>query len=656
MQPGAALDYALPAAAPAMANRKGRGRAGDGSASPQGLAYTLRRPDQGVIMAGIVGWFEWRDAPQGSGAADDAGALLGAIAAAGGGDGDPAPGGLHVLGLHGRAVATDSGPALQHAGDGVAALLSEPTSLGGAADVAAAYRTDPAGFLDRVHGPFALAVAEPGRLTLAVDRAGIRPLYVLEHGGRVWFASRLAALTAVPGFSAEVDDQALFDYLYFQMIPSPGTVYRRVRKLLPAERLTFGSGRSEARFYWRMPYRDDNPSGFDALRDEFRDLLPRVVGDAAGSDRAELGCFLSGGTDSSTVAGTLRSLRGQPVPTYSMGFAAEGFDEMDYARIAARHFQTRAREFYVTADEVVDSVPRVAGFCDEPFGNASIVPAYLCARYARGDGISRMLAGDGGDEIFGGNERYANQWVFELYGRAPAAARGMLEAGLRLPGLGRTGPGRKAQSYVAQARVPLPDRMQSYNFLHRTPLAEIFAPDFLARVDTGEPLANLREVYGRTVSRAAVNRMMHLDLKITLADNDLRKVNQACALAGMEVRYPLLDDRMLEFAASVPPGMQLRRTRLRWFFKQALADFLPREIIDKRKQGFGLPVGLWMAEHAPLRELTGDSIAAFRRRGIVSPAYIDWVQQSHRSQHASYYGVMLWLLVMLEQWLQQHGA
>jgi asparagine synthase (glutamine-hydrolysing) len=168
-------------------------------------------------------------------------------------------------------------------------------------------------------------------------------------------------------------------------------------------------------------------------------------------------------------------------------------------------------------------------------------------------------------------------------------------------------------------------------------------------------LANLREVYGRTASAATINRMMHLDLKITLADNDLRKVNQACELAGVEVAYPLLDDRMMAFAASVPPGMQLRGTRLRWFFKQALRDFLPPQTLRKRKQGFGTPVGLWMTGHAPLRELTGDSLAALRGRGILRPTYLDWVLRQHRETHTSYYGVMLWVLVMLEQWLQARG-
>ena len=181
----------------------------------------------------------------------------------------------------------------------------------------------------------------------------------------------------------------------------------------------------------------------------------------------------------------------------------------------------------------------------------------------------------------------------------PVAA--LIPFGSRIPAV------RKARSYIAQARVPLPDRFETYNFLHRTPLAEVFDPDFLAAVDAESPLVNLREVYARTASTATVNRMMHLDLKITLADNDLRKVEQACGLAGVDVAYPLLDDAMLEFAARLPAEMQVKGGQLRWFFKRALEDFLPQEIIRKTKHGFGLPVGIWMAEHAQLRDLTGDS-------------------------------------------------
>ena len=560
---------------------------------------------------------------------------------------------IRSVGLCGGVTDAVAGDVFQD--DACIVLLSD-TGFMTAAEAAARYRSDGEGLLDDLHGPFALALLDrpQQRLLLAVDRAGARGLYLVRGDGYIGFATRLAALRQLPGWTPAVSDQALFDYLYFHMIPSPGTIYSGVTKLLPAQLLRLdGVGAPAAgRFYWHMPYRNGR-ARFSDLRAEFRRLLPEVVGDA-GAGAGKVGCFLSGGTDSSTVSGTWQQLQGAPVPTYSIGFDAEGFDEMAYARIAARHFGTAPREYYVTAQDVVEAVPQVAAFCDEPFGNASIVPAFCCARFARNDGIEAMLAGDGGDEIFGGNERYANQWLFEQYARVPGALRGLLEAAIAVPGLAALAPARKAQSYIAQAKIPLPDRFETYNFLHRTPLADIFEPEFLGKVDTEAPLANLREVYARTASGSAINRMMHLDLKITLADNDLRKVNQACQLAGIDVRYPLLDDRMLAFAATVPPDMQLKRTHLRWFFKQALRDFLPPEITAKRKHGFGLPVGLWMRDHPPLAELTRQSVARLKQRGIVRADYIDWIEQQHRGGHASYYGVFLWILVMLEQWLDTH--
>jgi asparagine synthase (glutamine-hydrolysing) len=528
----------------------------------------------------------------------------------------------------------------------------------GARELAELYREHGDALPAQLLGSFALAVIdrEHRRMLLAVDRTGNRALYLARTGEAIAFSSRLNALRRVPGFRPEIPRQALFNYLYLHMIPSPGTVYAGVEKLLPAQSISFSAAGRTARFYWQMPYRDDNRERFKDLRDEFRALLPRVVERAAAGTQG-VGAFLSGGTDSSTVAGTLQQLRGQPVSTYSMGFSAQGFDEIEYARIAARHFHTRSNEYYVTPEDIVETVPAIAGYCDEPFANASIVPAYLCARFARFDGTSRLLAGDGGDEIFGGNERYATQGVFERYGRVPGLLRrGFIEPVAALVPFGsRISPVRKARSYIAQAKVPLPDRFETYNFLQRTPLAEVFEPDFLDAVDAASPLDNLREVYARTASAATINRMMHLDLKITLADNDLRKVNQACGLAGVDVVYPLLDAEMLEFAARVPPGMQVHGGSLRWFFRRALDDFLPREILRKTKHGFGLPVGIWTAEHAPLRDLAGDSIAALRRRHILQPAYIDWLQEKHTGEHASYYGVMLWVLVMLEQWLAHHG-
>jgi asparagine synthase (glutamine-hydrolysing) len=559
-----------------------------------------------------------------------------------------------------------------HSDDDCAVLLSDADQGPSASSFAADYLLHGGDSISRLRGPFALALFDKrdGSLRLAIDRVGARSLYVLRRPGLLLFASRLDALKRLWGQRLQISDQAIFEYLYFHMIPSPRTIYTGVAKLLPAQVLHFtdldsGSPPSE-HFYWRMPYEDDRskpgPQGaatdVDALRAEFRDLLPQAIGDAGGlhsSSPDTVGCFLSGGTDSSTVAGTWRQVRGEAVRTYSMGFAAEGFDEMEYARIAARHFNTTPREYYVTPTDVVEAVPKVVAYCDEPFGNASVVPAFLCARFAKTDGIDVMLAGDGGDEIFGGNERYANQWLFEQYGQVPGPLKALLSNVASVPSFASFAPVRKLQSYITQANVPLPDRLETYNFLHRTALSEIFEDEFLRRVNTDGPLENLREVYLRTGSASSINRMMHLDLKITLADNDLRKVNQACGLAGVEARYPLLDDRILAFAASVPSELHLKRRHLRWFFKRALRDFLPPEIISKRKHGFGLPVGLWMKEHPPLKALADASVASLKQRGIIRPSYIDWIGEQHRLGHASYYGVMLWVLVMLEQWLQRES-
>jgi asparagine synthase (glutamine-hydrolysing) len=295
----------------------------------------------------------------------------------------------------------------------------------------------------------------------------------------------------------------------------------------------------------------------------------------------------------------------------------------------------------------------VARADDEPFGNASAVPTYCCARLARADGIHVMLAGDGGDEIFGGNTRYAKQTLFEAYRLVPGPLRaGFVEPLLGIPGLSRVPGVRKALSYVRQARVPLPDRLESYNFLVRERLAEILDGDFLSVISPEQPFEVMREVYERTASGSAVNRMMHLDLKQTLADNDLRKVTRMCSLAGIDVRYPLLDEEMVAFSGLVPSSQKVRGTRLRPFFKAALADLLPPEIIAKQKHGFGLPFGLWLRAHRGLRELAYDSLSDLGKRGFLRSSYIDGLLSRHATQDASYFGVMIWVLMMLEQWLQ----
>lgn len=506
-----------------------------------------------------------------------------------------------------------------------------------------------------IHGNFSLAILDLAEQSafLALDRIGAEKLAYATGPEGLVFASQVDMVAGHPAVGRELDHQGLFNFIYFFQVPAPGSVFKGVSKLLPAQWVQWRKGQLSQGFYWALQYQDEPRNDFDAQSRRFNALLRDCVQRSVGGD--EVAAFLSGGTDSSTVCGVLKEVSGQR-RAYSIGFDAGGFDEMEYARIAAKRFGLDAREYYLQQADVLEAIPLIARHYDEPFANESAVPTYFCARLAAADGYKVMLGGDGGDEIFGGNERYAKQKVFEAYHLLPAPLRkAVLEPLVHLPGLGALPPFRKARSYIRQANIPLPERMESYNFIYRQPLGEMFVPDFLAGVDTGEPATWLKEVYDRADSDSFINRMLHLDLKFTLADNDLRKVGGMTEAAGIEVRYPLLDDALVDFSGEVPPDWKVKGQYLRWFFKKALTGFLPDEIINKSKHGFGLPFGLWARDYAPLRERVEARFDAMQGRGILQPAYVDHIRQEHMSGHATYFGRMVWQILILEEWLEARG-
>jgi asparagine synthase (glutamine-hydrolysing) len=299
----------------------------------------------------------------------------------------------------------------------------------------------------------------------------------------------------------------------------------------------------------------------------------------------------------------------------------------------------------------------IAAYYDEPFGNSSALAAYYCAKLAKEHGIQRLLAGDGGDEIFAGNERYAKQMLFEHYHRLPTFVSGALEAALNhLPaGLARQKLPFKAKRYIEQAKAPMPDRLQDYNFLHRHDVATIFEADFLSQVDALQPLALLKASYDRPEQASVLNRMLYMDWKTTLHDNDLVKVNRMCELAGLEVAYPLLDQRIVDLSCRIASSDKLKGQKLRWFYKQAMAGFLPDAIINKSKHGFGLPFGIWLKDHQPLQTMAYDAIHDLKKRGYFKPQFLDHAIQMHQSVHAAYYGELIWILMMLELWFAGKG-
>lgn len=508
--------------------------------------------------------------------------------------------------------------------------------------------------LKHIHGSFSLAIIdlENNSALLAIDRIGVSPLCYSYKNSSLIFSSSAKSIVQHPDVKKELSPQSIYNYLYYHMVPSPDSIYKDVQKLLPGQYIHIKGGQVTKDFYWELDYKDSTSLSEDDLSSRLQQLLMRNI--HRYTRYGKTGAFLSGGTDSSTMAGVLSRELGEGVDTFSIGFDADGFDESEYARITSRHFKTSHHEYNVTPDDVADAIPFIASSYDEPFGNASAVPTYFCAKMARENGIDVMIAGDGGDEIFAGNERYAKQQIFEKYFKLPLFLRKKILEPLFIntPGIDKIPVIKKISSFINQACTPLPDRLEAYNFMHHYPLDEIFYPEFLSEINIDEPLGINREVYQRTRSAHHVNRMMHLDMKNTLADNDLRKVGKMCDLAGVQVFYPLLDEELVEFAAKIPAEIKLKEGRLRYLFKYALKDFLPQETLTKSKHGFGLPFGIWLKDNARLQDITRSSMDSLAKRGIIKPSFIEQLMKQHRYEHASYYGVMVWIMIMLQYWLE----
>jgi asparagine synthase (glutamine-hydrolysing) len=529
---------------------------------------------------------------------------------------------------------------------------------GPAAALREAYRRFDDELFAHLHGEFALCVVDLQRRTvvLAVDRFCTYSLaYAVTPDGDLVFGTSSRAVSASRLVGARIAPASLYQYLFFNIVPTPHSIFAGVTTLQPGNRLRFAADRAQVRRYFRPAFTRAKAPSMRVLGDELHTALERAV--ARCRPDAATGAFLSGGLDSSTVAGLLHRLGTRPARTFSIGFDVPGFDELEYARSVARHFGTQQHEYYVTADDVARAAEPVARAYDEPFGNSSAIAVYLCARLAAERGIGTLFAGDGGDEIFGGNARYSKQLIFAAYWKLPPALRTRVMEGVLLaPWMPRRVPLlSKLQSYIEQARLPMPDRLESYNLFHREGAQRILHPDFVCQVDLSQPVADLRSWYAAVESEDFVDRLLGLDWKLTLADNDLRKVGRMCELAGVDVRYPMLDEDLFDIALRLPARYKVRPFELRWFYRRALRGFLPESTIRKRKHGFGLPFGLWMRDHAPLRTLVMDCLADMRQRRIIDPGFIDLVVSRHATDHATYYGTFIWTILMLELWLRNRS-
>ena len=543
-------------------------------------------------------------------------------------------------------------PRWRHAG-----LAEEQQKHGSAAALRRAYRKYGLELFERIVGAFAFAILDPSanRALLAVDRMGIHQLYYSSHDHQLVFGSSADLVRTHPAVGATIPLQAVYNYLHAYVCRSPGTIYAEQRKLGPAQYLEWKDGHARVASYWRTPFAPDRSRSAHELGEALVSQVRQAIRQCLPDGPSGVGAFLSGGLDSSTVAGMLSEVTTGPADTFTIGFGESSYDEMRYAEATSRRFGTRSHRYYLTPDDVVAMAPKIAAYYDEPFGNSSAVPTYFCASLARQTGLSCMLAGDGGDEILAGNSRYLDQYAYMRYTELPGVIRSAIRlAAFQAPFLCNTQLWERARRYISRADLPLPERLEAFNFYQIERMAEVFERDALSEIDLDAPWRETREIYEGAASADPLQRMMHLDLKQALADADLKKVTGMCELAGIDVRFPFLDDGLVDFCATIPSELHMTDRRLRAFFKDAFKAFLPAEVIDKKKHGFGMPFYEWTRDHPALRELAYDSLKSLSGRHLMRSAFIDKVMSEHARTGVTVYDGLVWDLMMLELWLQSH--
>jgi asparagine synthase (glutamine-hydrolysing) len=571
----------------------------------------------------------------------------------------PAPGGLET---DADASAWARGAAAScRLGDGGSALLvGAPYHLGAEQGtpkleaIAGGLLEHPETTLASLGGPFAIAVVCPSRqeILLAVDRFAIENLFFTHSAEGIAFANRSRTLAAHPAVGNRFSLQGVFESIYFHWLPGPSAGYLGMERLLPGHYAHWRAGKLEIKPYWQPRFDVDTGATEAAQCAALRDSLELAVTRRLPERHAA--CFLSGGLDSSTVTGFAAKHRPEDTVAYTIGFEADGYDEMEFARTVARHFGVRHESYYVTPDDVIDALPAIVDEFDAPFGNASAIPTYYCAKLAAEHGHRSMLAGDGGDELFGGNARYSKQLVFEHYWRMPAPLRkGLLEPLLAHSPLGRLGgPFGKAASYVRQASVPLPDRLMTYNLLNFVRPETFLHPDVLAGLDFTAPSRVLRDMYEAPADTDTLNRLLKLDWRITLADSDLPKVSRMCALAGVDVSYPMLDEAVVDASLRLPPATKATPTALRPLFRKAFADFLPEATLTKSKQGFGLPFGVWLHTKPRMMDFAEAQLSGLASSGLLRDDFPQKFLSGRLQDHPAYYGTLAWILIALSLWLR----
>ncbi|MCM2326651.1 MAG: asparagine synthase-related protein [Lysobacter sp.] len=516
-----------------------------------------------------------------------------------------------------------------------------------------AWLDDPEWSPRELRGRFVFVFWDARERTIAAFTDAFRtyPVFHRCSPGRTTCASDLRLLLGADEAPARIDRTAIYHYLNFAYVPSPHCAIEGAGKVPPGSRLDASPGKVATRREWDPRYPEDLEGPDDVLAEGLRESIVRTVrGYRPGPDTA-WGTFLSGGTDSSSIAGILAGEAGVRVDSFSIGFEEQAFDEISFSRLAVSRFGLVGHERIVGEAQTVDAIPLVAAGFDEPFGNPSAIPTWYCASLAAGAGKEMLLAGDGGDEIFGGNERYAKNKVFDWYHRAPAMVRAA--ARLAAGGMGRIDlhATNRLRNMIRRGELPNPDRFYSDDSFASDHFAAMLTPEFRAGIEPDASLDIQRELFRSAQTASELHRLMYLDLRLTIAESDLVKVLRASRIAGIDVAFPYIDRELVEYAGRLPDRHKVRGLDKRHLFKAAMAGILPPEILRKKKQGFGLPVNVWLRRGGALRDLVREVVLSDRSlgRGYFEPRFVRGLFEAH--ERGSWdHSPEIFRLLMLELW------
>ncbi len=504
------------------------------------------------------------------------------------------------------------------------------------------------------NGMFAFAVWDSRfrRLLLVRDRLGIKPLYYWNSDCQLVFGSELKAVTAHPDVPREIDPVALDQFLTLEYIPAPRTIFKGVHKLMPGHQLVFQDGRITHEQYWDVLNKRvfiDEKTCVEELTELVRDAVRmRLVSDVP------LGAFLSGGIDSSTVVACMSEASSYPVRTFSIGFEDASYNELPDAQNVAAYLRTDHTE-EILQPNIADLAEYLVAHLDEPFADFSIFPTYLVSRLAS-QTVKVVLSGDGGDELFGGYDTYVAEYLDRYYNWLPARFRRKTMPWLMAqvsPRPTKKGLVNKLKRFIeGGALPPTLQHTRWMMFMNEWDKIALYRPTFRATLD-GSGSEDLLDGYFQKVrSLEPLCQQQYVDVKTYLPDDILTKVDRMSMAASLEARVPLLDHRIVEFALNLPSHLKLHGMKTKVILRRAMADHLPKSVLEKSKQGFSIPLKHWL--RGPLKSLMTDllSVDHIRSRDYFEPQCVNnWISEhmDGRANHSH----RLWALIVFELWYEK---